>query len=90
MKHLRLRNISYNINPYRGKKYSEDAIDLNGDGRIDEYEQMVANMQNDEPTTKTYFPVRAKSVDENGKKHFIFQFPMEFVNSNKERYISFQ
>ena len=50
----------------------------------------MANMQNDEPTTKTYFPVRAKSGDENGKKHFIFQFPMEFVNSNKERYISFQ
>ena len=36
---MRLRNIAYNINPFRGKKYNDDAIDLNGDGRIDEYEQ---------------------------------------------------
>lgn len=89
-RHLRLKNISYNFNPYRGKKYNDDAVDLNGDGVIDEYEQMMANIQNSEPTTKTYYPVRAKSGEENDKKRFTFELPMEFVNSNKDRYISFQ
>lgn len=88
---LRLKNIHYNFDPYRGKNTYTDQIDLNGDGVIDEYERMTANMQAEEPPIKTYFPVRGKNGEQDPRtKHFIFNLPTEFVNSNKDRYISFQ
>ena len=73
------RITGYNINPYRGDTFDE-AMDINGDGVIDDYERQVYYNQSTEPTTKTYFITR----------DYDNVLPPEFVNSSNDRYISFQ
>ncbi len=75
----KLRTLSTNFNPRRGNAV-DNTIDLNGDGVIDEYERQMADIQNTEPVTKTYYITR----------NFENTLPPEFVNSNNDRYISFQ
>ena len=73
------RITGFNINPYRGDTFDE-AMDINGDGVIDDYERQVYYNQSTEPTTKTYFITR----------DYENTLPPEFVNSSNDRYISFQ
>lgn len=73
------RITGFNINPYRGDTFDE-AMDINGDGVIDDYERQVYYNQSTEPTMKTYFITR----------DYENTLPLEFVNSSNDRYISFQ